>query len=82
MAKQSNNDNGISDSLANEARSVGIEPSGYADSKQLQERIEHVKAEREAVSKGQPDLEKEAADERKAAEDGVMSTANTPSNNS
>lgn len=34
---------------ADEARELGIEPSGFANGEQLQERIEHVRAEKEAV---------------------------------
>lgn len=66
---------GISESLANEARELGVEPSGYRDADQLQERVDHVRAERDAVSQGQevPENDDEVKD------DGVLNTENTPS---
>lgn len=38
-----------SESLQNEARELGIEPSGYHTTNQLQERVDQVRAEKEAV---------------------------------
>lgn len=35
--------------LQDQARELGIEPSGYHTTQELQERIDHVKAEKEAV---------------------------------
>lgn len=56
---------------ADEARELGIEPSGYTDSKQLQERIEQVRAEKEAVG-GDTSIS-----EARAANDGSNDNLNT-----
>jgi hypothetical protein len=39
----------VSASLADEARQLGIEPSGFSSQEALQERVDHVRAEKEAV---------------------------------
>lgn len=76
-AKKKDNDTSISESLANEARELGIEPSGYDTSDNLQARVDRVRAEKEAVQGDQPELTNDSTDE--VTDDGVMSTNNTPS---
>lgn len=46
----SNVDDSVSASLADEARELGIEPASYTSAKQLQERVDHVRAEKEATA--------------------------------
>lgn len=80
MAQAKKDNTNVSDALANEARELGIEPSSYSSTDALQERVDHVRAERDAVRKdGQADLQAERADEVEASANGVMTTENTPS---
>lgn len=59
---------GVSDSLANEARALGIEPATFGDdSEALQERVDHVRAEKEAVG-GDTDIEAARAEQREQRE--------------
>lgn len=80
MATAKKDTTNVSEALANQARELGIEPASYSTTEALQERVDHVQAERDAVRKdGQADLQAERADEVKASADGVMTTENTPS---
>jgi hypothetical protein len=65
---RSNENVGVSDSLANEARALGIEPATFGDDAEaLQERVDHVRAEKEAVG-GDTDIDAARAEQREQRE--------------